>query len=288
MMKEAMIAIGTTAREFLRNWRTMLVFNLLYALLLASFYLFVSTREATVWQLVVTALAALAVPVLFFMIQAAGVSYSWTDATEGSGTLLRRSVRNFWKLLLVSIPLILLGVGVVYLLNKLQARFPLPDPPPDAMSRSMAASGTPSARLSWETVLFPSLRLLFLALLLPLAAIHLWISIARNGFVGTLKKLHRVVACAFVPSSLFVYTVGLVAFAFIPYLLIFKRTTVEGAWLELIIFGLRLALAFVFTLWGWIITLGALSKLAAATTETHVHEATAHEAAPLGETASVQ
>lgn len=288
-MKEALIAIGTTAREVLRNPRTSLVLIPLYVALLASLYLFVSTREATLMQLVITALAAVAAPVLFFLLQGAGVSYAGTDA--GARTLLRRALRTFWKLFIAALPLVALGVLAVYLLGKLQARYPLPDPPPLPVS-SMPVTTAPPPPLYWQTLLFPALRLFVLGIMLPLAAIHLWISIAREGFVATLKRLHRVVARAYTPASMLVYTLGLVAFAFIPYFLIFKRTTVESASLELVIFGLRLALAFVFTFWGWLITLGALTRLTTAPNATqHAPEAPTGDAsartgsAPLGDAA---
>lgn len=287
MMKEALMAIGTTAREVLRNWRMMPLFILLYALLLACVYLFVSTREATLWQIVLTALMATLAPLVFFLMQGAGVSYT-SGTQQGTGALARRALKTFWKLFIASIPLILLGVLVVYLVNKLQARYPLPAPP-DAPATNYPATPTPPAPLYWQSVLFPSLRLLLLGIVLPLMAIHLWIFIAREGFKQTLKKLHRVVLRAFAPASMLVYTLGLVAFAFIPYFLIFKRTTVESAWLELLVFGLRLALAFVFTLWGWLITLGALARLSDATPPSPApHAATPDAAAPLSEPARAQ
>lgn len=280
------MSIGTTAREVLRNWRMMPLFILLYASLLACLYLFISTREATLRQIVITALAATLAPVLFFLLQGAGASYTLTE--QGSVALARRALRTFWKLFIASIPLILVGVLFVYVLDKLQARYPLPDPPPLPEMNHPAAT-PPPAPLSWQSLLFPSLRLLLLGIVLPLMAMHLWIFIAREGFKTTLKKLHRVLLRAFAPASIFVYTLGLVAFAFIPYFLIFKRTTVESAWLELLVFGLRLALAFVFTLWGWLITLGALARLAVDAQPLHAtHPAMPDTAAPLSEPARAQ
>ncbi len=46
------------------------VLSLLYAVLLGAFYLFITTREASVWQLLVTIMLAVAVPLLFFVLQA--------------------------------------------------------------------------------------------------------------------------------------------------------------------------------------------------------------------------
>ena len=60
MMKNSLSLLSTAARMLLGNWHALLLFNLLYALLLASLDLFISTREATAWQLSFTAILALA------------------------------------------------------------------------------------------------------------------------------------------------------------------------------------------------------------------------------------
>src|SRR5438477_374892 len=70
----------------------------------------------------------------------------------------------------------------------------------------------------------------------------------------------NVVARAFAARSVFIYVVGFFVFALMPYFVLFTRTQVSNGWAELLFFGLRLALAFVLTLWGWTITLGALAR----------------------------
>ena len=260
MIKNALTAIGATARDFLRNWRAMAVFSGLYTGLLVVLYLFVATKEASVWQLIFTALLAIVAPILFFMIQAAGVRY--TQAEARPGFLLRHSLKDFWKLLLISLPLIFMAVLVVYLLNKLQTYLPVPGSEaarPELAPSYPPAPGPPTS-WRWSSILLSSLRLLLLGVVLPLAAIHLWIAIAREGLIKTLKRALRILVRAFTPQSLLIYTIGLIIFGLMPYFLLFTRTPVNYAWAELSLLGIRLALAFVFTLWGWIITLGALTK----------------------------
>lgn len=262
MFRNSFVAIGTAARTLWRNMGALALFNALYAALLFALYAFISTKEATRWQLALTALFALAAPILFFVLQAAGVNYAGGEAAS-FGSLLRRALKSFWKLLLVSLPLIALAVLVVYLLNKLQVRFPLPteaEAARPALTTPAYPAGPPPMPLRWQNIIFPTLRLLLLGFALPLAAIHLWISVAHEGFGRTLKGLHRVFARAFSVQSVVIYAVGLFVFALIPYILVFTRTPVSNAWGELILFGIRLALAFVFTLWGWVITLGALTR----------------------------
>lgn len=279
MLKNSFEAIGTAARTLLRNRGALAIFNALYAALLVALYLFVSTTEARVWKIALSALLAVVVPVLFFMLQAAGVRYARGEVAPG--TLVRHALRDFWKVFLVSLPFIALGVLGVYLLNKLQARFPV-----ESLVTSLPAGATytrdtlPPMPLRWQNIVFPALRLLTLGVVLPLAAIHLWIAIAHRGFKETLKKSPRIVAGAFSSQSILIYAVGLFVFGLLPYFLIFTRTTVTSGWLELIIFGLRLALAFVFTLWGWIITLGALTNITTNGTEAPL-PSTQNEATPV-------
>lgn len=268
MFKNALLAIGTAARAFFRNWPAMALLNGLYLALLVALYMFVATKEATVWQLTLTGLLALAAPVLFFMLQAAGIHSTpgaEQSASAGVAHLLRRALRDFWKLFLISVPLILLAVLIAYLLQKLQAYFSAPasdavTPPPALRPSSYPSVPPPPPPLRWQDVALAASRLLLLGVVLPLAAVHLWISIAREGLWTTLKKSPRLVGRAFAPESILIYAIGLIAFGLMPYFLIFTRTPVENAWAELALFGLRLALAFVFTLWGWVITLGALAK----------------------------
>ncbi|HYY41131.1 MAG TPA: hypothetical protein VE775_00275, partial [Pyrinomonadaceae bacterium] len=46
----------------------------------------------------------------------------------------------------------------------------------------------------------------------------------------------------------------------IPYFLLFTRTGAKGEWTELTLFGLRLALTFLCTLLGWVLTMRALAQ----------------------------
>ncbi len=263
MLRNAFAATGAAARELFRNWGALALLNLLYAALLASFYLFVTTKEASVLQLILTALGALAVPVLFFVLQAAGVA-SFAEAGTRLNSVLRRTLKDFWKIFLISVPLILLAVLIVYLTNKLQAYLVAADtnatPRPPALTPVHPLDITPPAPMRWADALIFALRLLLLGIVLPLTAIHLWISTAREGLRATLRDSLRTIARALAPQSVLIYVVGMIFFALMPYFLIFTRTPVTNTWLELVLFGVRLALAFVLTLWGWVVTLGALEK----------------------------
>jgi len=211
MIKDSLKAIGNSAVGLFRNPLGLLLLCALYFALLACAYVFFATGVASVWQLVLSALAALA-------------------------------------------------VGVIYLLGKLQAHLPRVEEaqaPHAYVASTLAPKPEP---LHWQEALVSSLWLLLLGMILPLLAAHLWLSTAHDGLLPTLKKIHRVAARAFAPRSVFIYAVGLFVFGLMPYFILYTRTSVSNTWAELSLFTLRLALAFVFTLLGWTITLGALAR----------------------------
>src|SRR5438105_2615631 len=248
MIKDSFNAIGSSARELFRNRRGLA--------LLASVYVFFATGVATAWQLVVSATMALAAPLLFFILQSAVANFARPDTNFSA--LARRTLRDFLKVVLLGLPVIALAVGVIYLLGKLQAHLPKPAEAPHVYV--LAAHIEPPAPFHWQDAFVSTLWLLLLGIILPLVAAHLWLSTARDGLLFTLKRIHRVVARAFAAQSVFIYVVGFFVFAVVPYFILFTRTQVSNGWAELLFFGLRLALAFVLTLWGWTITLGALAR----------------------------
>lgn len=256
MIKNAFRAIGDATRSLFRNWRVLLVVVVLYALLLAAVYYFFKTGVANVWQLVVTAATFALAPLLAFALQAAVAHNAQGDA--GAGAVLRRTLRDFLKVLLVSIPLAALAVLFVYLLYKLEVYLPEAANVP---SVPRPLGGPQPMPLRWQDVLLSSLWMLLLGIVLPLVAATMWLSVARDGLKSTLKRAHRVAAHALAPQSVIVYAVGLFVFALMPYFVIFTRTPVKSAWAELLLFGLRLALAFLLSLVGWAVTLGALARL---------------------------
>jgi hypothetical protein len=258
MIKESLNALGASTRDALRNWRGLLLLSALYLALLASVYDFFSTGVATGWQLIHgTALAALAAPLLFFLLQAAAANFALPGATFGA--VARRTPRDFLKVLLLALPLIGLAVLFVYLLGKFEGWLPKIEEAPHAYVT--ATGDLKPAPLYWQSALVSSLWLLLLGFLLPLAAAHLWLSAARTGLAATLKSIHRVLGRAFSGPSVLVYAAGFFVFGLMPYFVLFTRTPVSNGWAELFLFGLRIVLAFVLTLWGWAITLGALARV---------------------------
>ena len=98
--------------------------------------------------------------------------------------------------------------------------------------------------------------------------IQLWVDVGRqnlltfirSGAGGLLKSLGQTLTRAFAPESVLIYSLGLIVFALTPYVLLFVRAPLGGTWRELGVFSARLALVFVFTLFGWVLTLSTFAK----------------------------
>jgi hypothetical protein len=254
MFTNVLSAVKTAARDLFRNWRALIAFFLLFAALVGGFYLFVWSREASLWQVIFSLTFPFVWIVMFFVFQTMGVNY-----TQSGGSVVRRSLRDFWKLLLVSLPLILLAWLFIYLIGKIPV-----EASPAAAETARAAVGplrAPAAATAqparWLAILRSALLFLVFGIVMPLVTIHLWIAAARAG----LKRAWRVALCAFAPRAVVTYALGLLVFGALPYLLIFTRTPAKNAWLDMGLLGTRLALAFLLIMFGWVVTLGALSVL---------------------------
>ena len=262
-------------RALLRNIGVLIVFTALYALLLATLYFFIATREATVWQVMITLAGLVVIPAEFFILQAAIIDRTKQQKFNWRGILI-----DAVKLFLVTIPILLLGWLVWYLLNKWQAHFPPPAPPV-----TLQRITPPPPPVHWPTLLFATLRCLLFGVALPLMTIHLWIGVAgteiRTLFAGGagpfFRRIGKAFARAFASDSALTYAFGLIVFFAIPYALLFIPLTIKGNKTEFAFFIFRLVLVFAFTLIGWVVTLSALTKLPSETTTAE----TKSEAKPL-------
>lgn len=258
MIKDSLNAIADSTRATLRGWRGLLVLALLYFVPYASVYLFFSTGQATAWQLVLSGLTALAAPLLLVVLIAATANFALPER-QTAGVVARGGLRDSWKDLLLALPVAALGWLFFYLLGKLQEHLPkiVEDAPRVFVNATAESRPTP---LHWQDALMSWLWIVLFGVVLPLLAAHLWLGVARDGLKVTLRRIHRVVARAFAPRAVLVYTVGFFVFALLPYFVLYTRTAVTNGWAELLMFGLRIAVAFVLTLLGWTITLGALAR----------------------------
>ena len=265
MIKDVFNAIASAARQLFRSWRALLILLVLYLAMLGSVYLFFSTREATVAQLLLTLALGIIAPVLCLVIQTMSVRYASEDR---AGKLLAHSLGDFWKLAIIVLPLVLLIGVLVYYLGKIEFKSVQETVRSVAAPRRVAPRLMPVRSTPWQAVALSTIQYLLLGLVLPLASIHLWIEAAQTGLKNAFKTAGRTIAHAFAPRSVLTYAIGFVVFAIIPYLLVTKRTPVTRPWLDVSLLGARLGLAVLLSLIGWVVTVGAITKLATRKTAT--------------------
>jgi hypothetical protein len=270
MVKESILTLARTTRSVIKAWSALAIFTGLYVLLLATLYGFIATREATITQVLLTLLFVAAAPLLFFLLQAAIISGARTGRIDWS-----QALRDSSKLALVTLPVLLLGIGIMWLLNRWQGHYPTP--PQIPAYAPVPSNGTPT---HWPTVLFTTARVLIFGITLPLVMIQLWLAVAGPGVLALLRgggrtflqRLGQILARATSSQSVFIFALGLIVFALLPYVLLFVHLPVKGAWSEVGVFTLRLVVVFALILFGWIITLSTLAKLG--------HDPTAAEVVP--------
>jgi hypothetical protein len=243
MIKDVIESILTAARKIVSNWGALLISFLLYAALLSVLYLSITTREATLLQLLLTFSLPLLALILFFTLQVLGLSYIRIGV--GPVYLLKRAVKDCWKLLLVSLPLILLAWLVIYISGEVEGKL---------------LYQTSSGR--WKLTAITWARIFLLYFVIPLIAIQVWISTVQEGMGAAIYSIGRSVVRAFSPRSMLIYLVVVALFGTIAYFLFFTKTRIESDWGELWLFGIRLAIAMISLFLGWLLTLGSLAESA--------------------------
>jgi hypothetical protein len=260
MIKEPFAAIGRSFIEVFKRPAAIGFLALLYLLTLLAVWGFFSTGVGSVWQLALSLLTAVGAPLFLLLLFTGAAEYG--AGHSNVGTLSLKALKDVWKIFLISVPMILLAVLTIYLLNKLQkySISPTAESRPHLWPASPTRSVIPPP-LRWQDVLVSSLRLGLLGIFFPVMTISLWINAARYGFIATLKEYSSVIGRSLSAISILTYVVGLLLFAVLPFFVIFTRTEVTNGWLELIIFGLRILVAFLLTLIGFIVTVRAFASV---------------------------
>lgn len=256
---------STIATTF-ANVGALLVFATIYAVLLVASYIFISIREATIWQVLVTYALMILILIGFFTLQASIINRALDQKLRWRVILI-----DALKFLAVTIPVLLVVWLLYYLLSKISARYPAPalevltaNPPPPLTT----PTPPPTPPLHWPSVIFATLRFALLGVAFPLATIHLWIAVAggelrtlfRDGATSFFKRIGPAFARAFSSDSVLIYGFGLIIFFVLPYVTLVPTFTFNGNKTEFAVFGLRLLLSFLFSLFGWVLTLSALAK----------------------------
>jgi len=248
----------STIATTLANPGALLVFAIIYAFLLVASYIFIWIREATISQVLVTYALMILIPIGFFALQA-----SIIDRVLDQKFRWRVILIDTLKFLAVTIPVLLLAGLLYYLLNKVAARYPAPVVAVTPVTQAAhPAPPTPPVTppLHWPSLIFSTLRFALLGVAFPLTTIHLWIAVAGGEFRGLFRRIGSALARAFSADSVLIYGLGLILFVVLPYITLVPVFTLSGNKTEFAVFGLRLLLAFLFSLVGWVSTLTALTR----------------------------
>jgi hypothetical protein len=259
MLKNVISSIGAAAHRLMTNWRASVILLVLYLAMLLAVYIFLVTGVATIGELLILGLSVVVAGLIFFVIQAIGVGYMADEA--GAGRLVARSLKGFWKLVIITIPFVLLAWLLLYLIGKIPAGTAVAH---EAM-RSAATPGRGAAHpapqpTDWRGIGLAALQFLLFGIALPLAAVNLWIAAGAQGLGHAARRAHRILFKSFAPGTLLIYVIGLLIFGVVPYLLVDLRPPVKGEWIEVGQLGVQLAVAGFLSLFGWILTLGALTQ----------------------------
>ena len=227
MYTRSFSAMFSAVRLLFKSWRVLFVLLLLWAGLLTAVYLFASTREATISQLVLTLVVIIAAPALFFVLQALSVTYA-------EGRREKRLAIDCLRLVVVSLPVVGVTLLAVYGLGKVQT----------------------------HVTVVTTLRYLLIGVVAPMLTIQLWIATTKNGLRSLVNSLRTVILKTFAPQFVFVYACGFLLFAVIPYVLLQVGPLIERPWLELSVLVVRLTASALLILLGWVTTVGAMSILA--------------------------
>jgi hypothetical protein len=241
MYHKSASAVFSAVRMLFRSWLTLPLMIAVYGAFLLAVYLFVSTREATVAQVILTFTVMIAAPLLFFVLQSATVNY-----TTASAGLVRKTLHDTVKLIAVTLPVIGLTLLAIYLVGKLQGRLPV-DP-------NTSLPSSPNAMTTLTVI-----RYLLIAVVAPLVTIQLWIATSTRGLRAMIRNLRETITRAFAPQTVFIFACGFLIFAVAPYCLLAQTIEIERTWLEVSLLTARVVISALLILIGWVITVGALS-----------------------------
>src|SRR5262249_30589212 len=111
-------------RTTLTSIPALIVFTIIYAILVATFFRFIWIGVATLWQVFFTYAFMILIPAEFFIFQSAIINRVREQKFRWGAIVL-----DAVKFLVVTIPILLLGWLIYYLLNKWHLRYPAPIPP---------------------------------------------------------------------------------------------------------------------------------------------------------------
>jgi hypothetical protein len=245
--REVMAAFRSAIWKLVVNWPSVLCLWLLYLGWMGTLYLFLTTREATMGQvmlgLIVTPLLGIW---LFFLLQALGLSV--TRLGLGLIEKWKRAWRESGKIAMVTFPLVALAVGLVLGIEQIGAWL---------VEQQLGGAG---ALRRWVLGVWDWSQTFLLFFFFPLWSLHCWLAVVRRGVGSSVGEMGRIFLEAFAPGSVLIYFLTTSLFGGLAWGLLFTRPTIEGVWLELSLFVLRVGGALLVIFLGWLLLLGTMGE----------------------------
>jgi hypothetical protein len=237
-------SLRAAGRKLGSSATTILAALLLYLLMLGAIFLFLTTRESNLWQVVLgLVISPLLVVVIFFIGQAFAIHAIRTGI--GTGYKLRLALVDWMKLMVATLPLALIIVLFSYLLTIVE---------------SSISDWIGTESVVWVRPGLVCLKWLLYGLIFPLLAINWWIIAVREGSAAALRATRRVCRLTFDPAAILIYLVVVGLYGFIAWSLFRTRPRIEREWLELSLFAVRMAMAMLMIFLGWLLTLGGMAE----------------------------
>lgn len=227
-----------------------------FVTMLLALYPTLTFSVARVWQVLFILVMFCLSVVLFFLIQAMGLLY--VDEPTGASQFLKSAGSKFWKLLVVSLPFLVLLSLAVWGTGKIDSTITA------GMREAANSAGGYDKVLAVEKqidrihLVVKYVNLTLVCLVLPLFLIQLWNRIVTIGGRNTLRNLGSTILASYRPSAVITYLLGSVIFFVVPYFLISMKIPIKAPWAELFALGVRLSIAILIAYFGWIVTVGAI------------------------------
>ncbi len=250
LIREVVEPIGEAARRLLTSPATLLLAGLLYGLMVGAIFLFLTTRESSPVQvflgLVVYPLIAV---FLFFLGQSLGLTA--TRIGVGVGYKFKRAIIDCSKVIVISIPLLLIMIGVFDGLENLE--FMVAGRIEEAAEEKVKFWSGLLIGLWW-------LKAGLFAIFFPLWAIHWWMVAVREGALVAIRSTGSVMRRALSPGSVLVYLLTTGIFGGLALLVFRLHPPIESEWIELYFFGGRMIVGLGAIFLGWLLTLASLAE----------------------------
>jgi hypothetical protein len=237
---EALGSILSAGRKLTASPLTILVALLIYLLMLGAIFLFLTTRESSLGQILLGLVVSPLLAVLLFFIGQAFALQATRTGIETSYKL-RRAIIDCSKIIIATLPLIGIMVLTLYLFNQAEIRIEM------------------QGGARWMEGL-PWLKALLFAVIFPLLAIHTWILAVRDGAANAVRSVSRIFRQAFNPGSVLIYLVTAGTYGVLAWLLFQIRPRIDREWLELSLFAVRMGLALLTIFLGWLLLLGGMAE----------------------------